>query len=89
MADGMLTPWTGANFTGFYNYNHNTDREESQGDLNNVIDPGNNDDFAPAEPADIRWRQRDNNAANFVFPDGHTETRTMDAVRNRNVRIDR
>lgn len=67
--------------------------DEGDRDLNNLIDPGINQDGTtggnPARPNDIRWRQHSNTAANFVFPDGHSETLGMNNVRKRNIRVDR
>ena len=60
-----------------------------------LINPGANQDGVPStvpNPAlnfDIRWRQNSDTAANFVFPDGHSETLGMNEVRKRNVRVDR
>jgi len=36
----------------------------------------------------IRWRQRNNNAANFLFVDGHVTTLEMGQVLNKNLRYD-
>lgn len=61
-------------------------------DNNDVIAPGfNRDPIAPVRLplANIRWRQKDNTAANFVFSDGHCETRRMNEITKRNIRVDR
>lgn len=64
-------------------------------DLNNLIAPGVNQDgipgggVSPANNFDVRWRQHNDTAANFVFPDGHSETLGMNEVRKRNIRVDR
>lgn len=60
-------------------------------DNNDLIAPGINED--PAHPsaknlANIRWRQKNNTAANFVFSDGHCEVLRMSQVKKRNIRVD-
>ncbi len=58
------------------------------------IAPGvNSDDPDPRAAgaknlADIRWRQRNNSAANFVFADGHCETLQQSEVKKRHIRAD-
>jgi len=60
-----------------------------------LINPGVNQDGVPSTVVnptsnfDIRWRQHNDTAANFVFPDGHSETLGMNNVRKRNIRVDR
>ena len=67
--------------------------DEGDADLNNLINPGPNQDGTtngnPANAFNVRWRQNNNTAANFVFPDGHSETMNMNNVRTRNIRVDR
>lgn len=71
--------------------------DPADNDNDNPIDPGANQDgyldesnnvFNPANTFDIRWRQHNDSAANFVFPDGHSETLGMNNVRKRNIRVD-
>lgn len=38
--------------------------------------------------ADIRWRQAGNNAANFLFVNGHAQTLRHGAVKRRHIRVD-
>jgi prepilin-type processing-associated H-X9-DG protein len=57
--------------------------------MNQTINPGVNDDaVTSASLADIRWRQYNNTAANFLFTDGHAATLRMDQVKRRNVVTD-
>ncbi len=60
----------------------------TQGDasMQLTIAPGPNDD-AVEEP-NIRWRQLNNTAANFLFPDGHAATLKMDEVKRHNILSD-
>lgn len=63
--------------------------DSTQTDMNTPILPGLNTDGPAAGRADIRWRQKNNTAANFLFPDGHVETRTQNSVTKRNIRVDK
>ncbi len=59
-------------------------------DNDDPIAPGPNvDDVNTGSSAGfIRWRQRANTAANFLFTDGHVETLAIGQVKKRNVRYD-
>ena len=72
--------------------------DAGDGENDDLIAPGPNQDghvndnntvWNPASTFDIRWRQHNDTAANFVFPDGHAETMSINNVRKRNVRVDR
>ena len=64
-------------------------------DLNTLIEPGTDQDgvpgttLNPSRNFDIRWRQNNDEAANFVFPDGHSQTLSKSNVLKRNIRVDR
>jgi len=63
----------------------------SDTDNDQPIDPGINEDpitQGHKSLANIRWRQKGETAANFVFADGHCETRRMSEITKRNIRVD-
>lgn len=61
--------------------------DPSAADNDNLVDSGSNDDTV-ANAGNIRWRQHGNKAANFAFPDGHSETISIDKLKKRNIRAD-
>lgn len=60
----------------------------SAADNETAINAGSNQDI-DANAGNIRWRQYGDTAANFSFPDGHSETIRSDEFKNRNMRADR
>jgi len=61
--------------------------QSSDADNDTAIAMGGNADTA-ANLGDIRWRQANNSAANFVFSDGHGETLPGAEILKRNIRVD-
>ncbi len=55
---------------------------------NDPINPGLNTD-GDDNLGNIRWRQLNDTAANFLFADGAARTQRPDQVRKRNIRVDR
>lgn len=51
------------------------------------LHPGANDDTV-ANTGNIRWRQHGNSAANFLFPDGHSQTIKMGQLHKHQIRVD-
>ncbi len=96
MDSDSLNPFS-AGFVPFY------DPTDPLGDLIFPINAGLSDEAnyvsGTTVQANIRWRQKNNTAANFLFPDGHTETKAMpdgtnnpnqpNVVQKRHIRIDR
>ena len=64
--------------------------DDPNGDNDEAIDPGANEDRETSGfgDADIRWRHGGNDASTFSFFDGHVEKRTQASVLKRNVRPD-
>ena len=95
MDGNSLDPENGS-YKPFFNANE-SGNPTNDNDNDAVIAPGHNYDpydtaamggAAKREFADIRWRQNGNTAANFIFPDGHSETKRMGDLKKRNIRID-
>jgi prepilin-type processing-associated H-X9-DG protein len=63
------------------------EHDPSRGDNNEAIDPGPNEDSdSPPGRAYFRWRHH-RGAANFLFADGHVETRRPDQVLKGDLRV--
>jgi prepilin-type processing-associated H-X9-DG protein len=63
---------------------------QGNANMNLTIDPGPNvdadfDSVNAGTAANIRWRQLNGTAANFLFPDGHAATLKMDEVKRRHI----
>ncbi len=87
--DGIQDAGHQVNFTCYRALAENIENEmflppknDAMGDFNGYYDPAANDNNSVINPgpnnisatANIRWRQRNDTEANFLFSDGHTET---------------
>jgi len=64
-----------------------TPYDPNASDNDDSIDPGPLPS-TDSNQAHIRWRQNDNDAANFLFADGHAATLRMNQVKKKNIRVE-